>query len=825
MGGNNGPPGHSSSNSVTTVAEALEIARDSEDGAQDPTVRNLLETAIAEIWARIEARPTSYVMNREEFAVFNYYQNRFEGLQGISTKYDRRGDSKMEIGEDHKPLSSVEDGHIYNEKSSFGRPDSIGFEPRRTSKLIWNRSLLLSFAACCIGLLWIFSDCLVASHGGHHEATSTSLDLARNAARTPAATPSSAVLECFQVYQPVLFPSGAVDETVMSDGSENTTAIAPTTTASSCEVLLMEHSFGLSYGKPFVGNYTPPDCKFNRVVMNFTVTSQGRQFDRLALMYFGDTEVWRTSTAEPTANGIRWEYMKDMTEYMYFWNSTQKLIFDLGNLIDSTYTGPFNTTLTATFFTAQESVEPASLIIPISARKGDAGAASVFTLPSDNATNTVSFPRNANRAVFSVSACGQAAEEFWWSNVLQSNVDTFVPVDGTLYGYSPFREVQVLIDGQLAGVQWPFPVIFTGGVVPGLWRPIVGIDAFDLREHEIDITPWLPVLSDGNEHTFEIRVVGLLDDGKNSGTLSESVGSSWYVTGKIFLWQDDANAITTGPNPTLLLPAPTIAISQSLTQNSTGANETLTYTTNVSRSLTISSLLTTQNGTSLVTWTQSLAVTNYGLYTAFGAIQVNNQTTTGTDLSTGGTFYKAAYFYPLWVNSAYIVQPSGNFTLDASVIRGMDLSIQGSPVFPTGLQPFSSPSISLPAPLSSNLTGSSLTTTQNGTAHYFGSPSAGTSSGFGSTGQEFWFRGVGVDGGAGDAELYYRSVEAVNATVVRDVERLVGVELEGGGYAGPVEGVLLESQVVTGVVSPKEVIGRGPGKPRALLVQSGGGQN
>lgn len=215
------------------------------------------------------------------------------------------------------------------------------------------------------------------------------------------------------------------------------------------------------------GNYTPPKCNFNRVTMNFTVTSRGRQFDRLALMYFGDTEVWRTSTAEPTANGIRWEYIKDMSEYLYFWNSSQTIIFDLGNLIDNTYTGAFNTTLTATFSTSNDTVEPASVIIPISARKGAANAASVFSLPAENATNTIGFPRNANRAVFSVSACGQATEEFWWSNVLQSDINTFVPVAGTLYGYSPFREVQVLIDGQIAGVYWPFPVIFTGGVVPG----------------------------------------------------------------------------------------------------------------------------------------------------------------------------------------------------------------------------------------------------------------------------------------------------------------------------------------------------------------------
>jgi len=201
--------------------------------------------------------------------------------------------------------------------------------------------------------------------------------------------------------------------------------------------------------------------------MNFTVTSRGRQFDRLALMYFGDTEVWRTSTAEPTVDGIRWTYMKDMSEYLYFWNQPQKLIFDLGNLIDSTYTGFFNTTLTATFFMGPDGADAAPLIIPISARNSASDAASLFILPADTAANTISFPQNANRAVFSVSACGQAAEEFWWSNVLQSDTNTFIANDGVLPGFSPWREVQIYIDGQLAGVEWPFPVIFTGGVAVG----------------------------------------------------------------------------------------------------------------------------------------------------------------------------------------------------------------------------------------------------------------------------------------------------------------------------------------------------------------------
>lgn len=549
--------------------------------------------------------------------------------------------------------------------------------------------------------------------------------------------------------------------------------------------------------------------------MNFTVTSKGRQFDRLALMYFGDTEVWRTSTAEPTTNGIEWTYIKDMTEFMYFWKSPQTLIFDLGNLVDSTYTGLFNTTLTATFFTSQDTVEPAGLIIPISARNGASNSASLFTLPGDNATNTISFPRNVNRAVFSVSACGQATEEFWWSNVLQSNIETFEPYDGTLYGYSPFREVQVFIDGQLAGVQWPFPVIFTGGVVPGLWRPIVGIDAFDLREHEIDITPWLPILCNGKEHTFEIRVAGILDDGKGSGIITETVGSSWYVTGKIFVWLDeDANSITTGKAPTVLLPAPVISLSQYLTQNADGANETLSYTTNVKRDVSISALVKSQKGTNLQTWSQSLAVANYGLYTDFGAVQQNNQTTTGTDQSTGGVYYKSSYSYPLYANTSYFVQPSGNFTIDATVIRGLNLAIQGTPVFPIGLQPFAA--IPKSEPLVSGFSGTQLSTTQNGTAHYFAG--GGISSGFGSTSQEFSFKGIDLSGRVGDTELYYRNVEAVNSTVVKDYESLIGVEVANFGF--PVAAVP-KAQTVLGTVSPKEALGRGPGSAKQVLVQGG----
>lgn len=188
------------------------------------------------------------------------------------------------------------------------------------------------------------------------------------------------------------------------------------------------------------------------------MTSAGRQFDRLGTLYFGDIEIWRTSTAEPTANGIRWTYLKDVTNFLSLFQQQQKIIFDLGNLINNIYTAPYNATLTASFFTANDSVAAADLILPVSARQSASNAPSAFVFPQDNASNTLTLPQNIRRAVFTIASCGQADEEFWWSNVPSSDTQTF-PQTGALFGFSPFRELQLFIDGMLAGVAWPFPII------------------------------------------------------------------------------------------------------------------------------------------------------------------------------------------------------------------------------------------------------------------------------------------------------------------------------------------------------------------------------
>lgn len=112
----------------------------------------------------------------------------------------------------------------------------------------------------------------------------------------------ASVLRDFQVYPPVLTPGS--DEYALSTGSTNQTINSSDQGSCVSTITLVDYVFANSYGQPYVGSFTPPACDFNRVTLNLTVTSAGVQFDRLGLLYLGDIEIWRTSTAEPSASGI-----------------------------------------------------------------------------------------------------------------------------------------------------------------------------------------------------------------------------------------------------------------------------------------------------------------------------------------------------------------------------------------------------------------------------------------------------------------------------------------------------------------------------------------
>ncbi|KAJ5923503.1 hypothetical protein N7454_008748 [Penicillium verhagenii] len=560
---------------------------------------------------------------------------------------------------------------------------------------------------------------------------------------------STGELHDFQVYPPVLTPSANAE-------GKNEYGCVVTKT-------LMDYDFASSYGSPYV------------VVMEFSLTSKGRQYDRLALMYFNSTEVWRTSTAEPTTDGIYYTYTKEMHQYLPLWKEPQKLIFDLGNIVNSEYTGILNTTLTATFFTVPDTPAAADKILPISRLLGASNESSVAVLPGEETAVSYTLPRNLKRAVVSISACGQADEEFWYQNTLSSDTDTFEDVSGALYGDGPWREVQVLIDGMLAGVSWPFPVVFTGGIVPGFWKPIVGIDAFDLREHEIDITPFIPYLSDGKPHTFDLIVVSVNDNGGEYATIANTTTDSWYVTGKIFLFEDEEGHITTGSMPVIKDPLPSLQITRAITTNSTGANETLTETTTAKRTLLITSNLKTSSGEKEVSWSQDISYENFNQLTDYGWYQSTTQKTTGTDKTGSSIGYSLSYEYPINCDWWYF-ESGEELGIYGNISRSLTFDVLGPAVFPNGVQASvldtsaskgASGLSGVKETFVSASLGSSLRTSQSATASYLSDTLATTNSvyNFGSLNQTMSFQGLSYDG---SVEIYTRDVGVVNNTITHD---------------------------------------------------------
>lgn len=133
----------------------------------------------------------------------------------------------------------------------------------------------IAIIAACAFLVWLLASCVPGLEWESDVASVASFGLVKDAVNVPAASATPGVLEDFQVYQPVLTPSGVTAGTITGDGSENTTTIVPVAATEKCEVLLMKYSFGYSYGMPFVGK-----CCSKTKYSQTSNTSQGTTYRR-----------------------------------------------------------------------------------------------------------------------------------------------------------------------------------------------------------------------------------------------------------------------------------------------------------------------------------------------------------------------------------------------------------------------------------------------------------------------------------------------------------------------------------------------------------------
>ncbi|KAK2627771.1 hypothetical protein QTJ16_002417 [Diplocarpon rosae] len=272
-----------------------------------------------------------------------------------------------------------------------------------------------------------------------------------------------------------------------------------------------------------------------------SITSHDIDYDRLGLISFGDIELWRTTTVMPVRTGIYSTVLKDVTVFDPLFRAEQKVIMQLDDTYHKDLTGQFNVTVTALFYDDKDTgkTTPADIILPISPKIAAKNQSSVISLPDSKASAAMSFPKNVERAVVSVLASGNGPEQFWFNNFPIEYEKTVK--NSSAASYDPFREVQLLIDGELAGAVWPSQTVFTGGMNAGVWNPLAGMNAYDIPNFEIDVSPWLGLLCDGKSHAFELKVFGY-----NPETSLGVVESNWWISGSIFLWLDKEGKQTTG---------------------------------------------------------------------------------------------------------------------------------------------------------------------------------------------------------------------------------------------------------------------------------------
>jgi hypothetical protein len=310
-----------------------------------------------------------------------------------------------------------------------------------------------------------------------------------------------------------------------SDWHDPITAAPPVAKPSgrSCQVTVAEAQF--RDFTPYKGTYTPPDgCgdSWSKVVLRMDGKVKGRQFDRLGYLHVGGVEIFRTSTPQPSPDGIEWSVEKDVTRYSDTLRRSQDVEMLIGNVVDDTYTGIIDVKVTLTFYAGRPASTPDRILTLAEGTDGTDG--------TDGTTLTT--PRNSERIVAEVYATGSGGgcEEYWYLTV-PAAAPYSCQADG-----GPYREVQIKVDGQLAGIATPFPTVWTGGWSnPFLWYVVPGPRAFDIKPIEYDLTPFAGLLNDGRPHRVEVSVVGV-PEGQ----------SGWSAPVNVLVWQDAKSAHVTG---------------------------------------------------------------------------------------------------------------------------------------------------------------------------------------------------------------------------------------------------------------------------------------
>ncbi|KAK6877599.1 Peptide-N4-(N-acetyl-beta-glucosaminyl)asparagine amidase A, partial [Candida tropicalis] len=125
-------------------------------------------------------------------------------------------------------------------------------------------------------------------------------------------------------------------------------------------------------------------------------------------------------------------------------------------------------------------------------------------------------------------------------NVIDKFRDVFADDGNQFIGRGPARAVNVYFNGKKIVTQTPEPVIFTGGISPALWSPVVSFNAFDVPSIDVDVSGLLPYLWEhqaSQDTVLEIEISNVLGEIGKDDKLS--VNENWITTANLLTFEND----------------------------------------------------------------------------------------------------------------------------------------------------------------------------------------------------------------------------------------------------------------------------------------------
>ena len=456
-------------------------------------------------------------------------------------------------------------------------------------------------------------------------------------------------------------------------GSANTATAdppVPRPDTTPCVVELFSNVAFNNFSPKFFTFAPPAGCPgpWAKVVLNADFSIQaGRQFDRTAEIWIGGVNVYFGTTAEPSRTVARaWHIERDLTDYTALFNTAQNGRVDLGNLVNSTFTSTLFGTAELQFYPLAHNGDApptADLVLPLAS--DSTGGTTFLNTTTDALSKSFTLPANVERAFIDVVAQSQAGDEFWYTCVPNDVANELQSC-----GATGFRESEVSIDGQPAGVAPVYPWIYTGGIDPLLWRPIPGVQTLNFVPYRVDLTPFAGVLSNGQPHTVSVNVF--------------NANFGFSTTATLLLFQDHgAQAVTGQVTQNTIGAGPTPNVVENLNTDASG-NITGTVTVTSSRQFTVAGFVNTSHGTVQTNVDQTISFSNVQSFNITNAAFVQNITqrtniTSETKTQGGGNNARAfqqSFQWPLDLSFTFIVNADGSGGSQTTIIKQQYLSAE-----------------------------------------------------------------------------------------------------------------------------------------------------